>query len=142
MALKCEVCEETFSRRSYLNKHLSNNRFRCPGKKETVSYESATTMSSIPVILDMPSLIESLPKEEPEEIEPKEREENLTFDNCVIDPETGKLTKIIKTFPSVTPPMIDMPSLIEFQLSKEAPEEMEHEKGMANASLIQKLTNF
>ena len=133
MAVKCEMCEETFSKRSYLNKHVSNNRFRCPGKKETVSYESATTMSSIPVMLDMPSLIESkLPKEEPEEIEPKEREENLTYDNCVLGPETGKLIKIIKTIQSVTPPIFDVPSLIESELPKEEPEEIEPEERDVN----------
>ena len=129
MALKCEVCGETFSRRSYLNKHLSNKRFRCPGKKETVSNESAKTMSLIPVILDMPSLIESkLSKEEPEEIEPKEREEDLKYDNCVLDPEIDKLIKIIKTIQSVTPLMIDVPSLIDSELPKDEPEEMEPEE--------------
>ena len=133
MAVKCEMCGETFSRRFYLNKHLSNNSFRCPGNKETVSNESATTMSSIPVILDLPSLIESkLPKEEPGEIEPEEREDNLTYDNCVLGPETGRLIKIIRTIQSVTPPIWYVPSLIDSELPKEEPEEIEPEERDVN----------
>ena len=133
MAVKCEMCGETFSRRSYLNKHLSNNKFRCPGKKETVSNGSATTMSSIPVMLDMPFLIESeLPKEVPEEIEPEKREENMAYDNCVPNPETDKLIKIIKTFQSVTPPMIDVNSVIESEHPKEETDKIEPEERIVN----------
>ena len=53
-----------------------------------------TFPSVTPVMLDMPSLIEpELPKEKPVE-EPEERDPTLTDDNCVLDPETGKLIKI------------------------------------------------
>merc|ERR1712037_919984 len=55
-----------------------------------------TFPSVTPVMLDMPSLIEpELPKEKPVE-EPEERDPTLTDDNCVLDPETGKLIKIIE----------------------------------------------
>merc|ERR1712051_795233 len=55
-----------------------------------------TFPSITPVMLDMPSLIEpELPKEKPVE-EPEERDPTLTDDNCVLDPETGKLIKIIE----------------------------------------------
>merc|ERR1712037_918060 len=55
-----------------------------------------TFPSVTPVMLDMPSLIEpELPKEKPVE-EPEERDPTLTDDNCVLDPETGKLIKIVE----------------------------------------------
>merc|ERR1712008_509053 len=53
-----------------------------------------TFPSVTPVMLDMPSLFEPhLPKEKPVE-EPEEIDPTLTDDNCVLDPETGKLVKI------------------------------------------------
>ena len=90
-------------------------------------------MSSIPVMLDMPFLIESeLPKEVPEEIEPEKREENMAYDNCVPNPETDKLIKIIKTFQSVTPPMIDVNSVIESEHPKEETDKIEPEERIVN----------
>ena len=63
-----------------------------------------TFPSVTPVMLDMPSLIEpELPKKKPVE-EPEERDPTLTDDNCVLDPETGKLIKIIEETPKSLEP--------------------------------------
>ena len=127
---QCELCNVSFEHEQNFHVHKWVHEFK--KVPSSVFLNDFDGLSTKPMI-EMPPQIEfKLPNEEPEEIEPEKRIVTFSDGNCVIDPETGKLTKIIKTFQSVTPPMIDVPSLFESKLPKEEPEEMEQEEREEN----------